>query len=328
MLKAVRTFAVVTIITLMIWVYAEGENVKLYTLDVDIEFTPARDVSLIIKPAQVSRARLTVRCSAEKFAQLEGRTRNDAIPLTVKGWRAEPDQTIVLKDAMERRSLVSDLGINIVDVQPSTVQIHIEQSQELSLPVQVVADGVELADTPSVDKAVVTVNVPASLASALEGRKFEARLDPARLASLQVGVPHTLTVGLTPPEPLLPVLDTLALPEVRVTLTIRSQSDSVRLASVPVWQASPPAAMARFNIVLDNENEFRRDITLTGPADAIGLIRRGETKVVAELRLTGEDLERLAGKEAATANVVLTLPPGVVASPTPTPVTFKVTRKE
>jgi hypothetical protein len=328
MFNALRTFAVVTVITLMIWVYAEGENVKLHTLDVDIALVPAGSEPLSITPRQVPGVRLTVRCSAEKFAQLESRTRNDPVAVPVGARRKEPRRMISLKEPIATRSIVSELGINLVDVQPESVEATIEHAQVVSLPVQVVVDGVQLSGEPTVDVTSVPVHVPLSLVKALEGRKLEARIAPARLASLPVNVPHTLTVSLTPPEPLVPVAETLSLPEVKVTLTIRSQSASVTLPSVPVWQSSPPAAMTRFNLELDRENEFLRDVTLTGPAEAIELIRKGETKVVANLRLTGEELEKLAGKDAGSANVVLTLPPGVVASPAPGAVTFKVTRRE
>lgn len=327
MWNSIKTFFVVTIMTCIVWLYAESENVKPQALDVDIQFVAPQGQQLVIKPAQPRRVRVLMRCAAAKFAEVERLARSGPIPLIVHDDPndSDPRKVVVLKDHLASNSPLSNLGINITEVQPATLQISVEPLQKIVLPVEVISGDVQV--TAAVEPAKVEIEVPASLAKSLTQASVEARLDAKVLARLEPNVPHTLDVALSPPDWLRNAGVSVDLPSAKVTLKIRKQIETVVVPLVPVLVQGPPAEFARFSVILGKDNLFLRDVALTGPSDAIDRIRKEEIRVTAYLPLTAEDLEKGATQESLALTPVMILPPGVAPVEALPPLSLKIEKK-
>jgi hypothetical protein len=328
-LQGLRTVIVVTLVACLLWLYAENENVRSHPLDLDIQFVAPPDRPLVIKPAQPVRVRAIIRAAAGKFAEVERRTRAGPVPIVV---RNDPDgkplQLLALRDLLAGNPAMSGLGVAITEVQPTTMEVSVEPYQTVTLGVVVVADGVQLAGPATVDQKQVAVDVPASLAGELNGATAIARLDPHTLAQLEVNVPHQVEVPLELPEPLGDSPYVPSVSRVKVTLTIRKQTDTFTVPyAVPVLLQGPPMELANYSVVFSEESRFLRDVALTGPSDLIDRIRQGEVKVVAYVPLTADQLERAAGKEAVTSVPIISLPAGVTPVGSPPLVSYKIIKR-
>jgi hypothetical protein len=99
--------------------------------------------------------------------------------------------------------------------------------------------------------------------------------------------------------------------------------DTVTVPSVPVWFSQPPTEGKRWNIELTDQ--FLRDVTFTGPSDAIAKIRARDIIPIAEIQLSSDDLEKgIETKEA----VFVGLPPGVESGVAVKTVRLKIERRK
>ncbi|MCE9590317.1 MAG: hypothetical protein K8S99_07315 [Planctomycetes bacterium] len=332
----------VTVVTALIWLYAEGENVRPYSVTASIQFVPLAGSDLIISPAQPQTVQVTVRCSSAKLAEVQRRLQSGAVNIKIGPDSRNPDgrQVVVLRDSLAHDSPLSKIHVNVIDVQPATLEAYVDTMSQVVLPVAVNTGDAQLAGTPTVNPKEVTLTVPSSVAAALRDAKIEARIDPQALAKLEVAVPHTLDVDLAPPAPLRMMTTQPALPRVKVTLTIRMLTQTIPLAQVPVRLDLAPADTARFAVTLSDDDRFLRDLSVTGPADVLERIRKHEIEIWASLRLTTEELEKAVAARAATPGTTGTaltktpeimsrppLPSTVTIEPAPRPISYSVQAK-
>jgi len=328
MWQAIRTIFVVTIVTCLVWLYAESENVRSQAFEADIQFVAPANQPLAIRPAQPRRVRIIARGPAASFAQVERLTRNGPIPIVVRENPSAPDsgESIVLKDRLATSSPLSPISLTITEVQPAIIHVNIESLKSVAMPVKV--DAGSLQGSAVAEPNAVEVSVPARLAAAMAGESLTATLDERWLSELETNVPHTVDADLTPPESLRNAGVPINLPRVKVTVKVLRQSETIVVPLIPVLLQVSSRELARFNVVVNESNAFLHDIKLTGPSDAIERIRRQEVHVKAFLAFTAEDLERDAAAPNSTATPVLSLPPGVTPTEALPVVSFKVGKRE
>lgn len=328
MWQILRTVLLVTLITGLLWLYAEGEVVKRHEIDLDVRFIAAAGRQLLIQPAEPKRVRIIFRASNSVAANLDRSTRNGGITVEMSDDPTKPDgpRTVYLKERLSAEKPIADLGLNILEVQPADVDVDVQRLVTLNLPVAVVAEGVTLGGVTT-DPLTVAVTLPASQAGRWDKAKVEARPDPRELAGLPINQPQTINVPLRIPDAMRNSRATLASTSAKVTLTVRRLTESIVLRAVPVLLLSPPAELERQWVKLDDDQTVLRNVSITGPSDVIARIRSEQVRVWAELRLTADDIEKAATKESASGAVVINLPPGVAVDAPPLPVRYRVIRK-
>jgi len=316
----IQTYTIVTIISALIWLYAESENVKQQKpLTFNVLFVAPPGQNLAIAPGSKQQAQITVRCATSQFAQLQ-RLQNQPIQLTVTSDDPQspnyPEQIINLRDKLHD-SPIGELGVRIEDVQPKTVSLRIEQIEQVTAPISidsVVSADMQLAGPPSIAPTTATVELPATVARHAGDIKLVAKLNPENADRLDENVPHDLNVPITLVLPrylrdeMRYFTPTITPEQATLTITIRKRTDSIRLPGVPILIAAPWAELKRFSIELeDDQRVLDQEVELTGPSDVIEKIKKGELKVWAELRLTADDLESGITSKALRINV----PPNV-----------------
>jgi len=324
--QKIETFLVVTVITLLVWLYAEGRNVTTYTNEpVPVKFVSGDGEGLTISPDGPQRVLVSFEGSTAMKQALEAITEDGPIALPVVEQPNAPSavQNIVMKDALNT-SVLRELGIQVTATDPAVLPVTVRRLVSVEIPVEPIVSDVELATTSAVEPARVQVKVPAPLASMAEELSLIARVTEEDLADLPANTPRAVSVRLELPEPLRDQPVELATRNVAVTVTVRKQSDTITLTSVPIHINAPPLLLRRYRIDLPEDQVVIRDVKLSGSADAIASIRDKQFRVWAELRPTADELD--AGMDQA--QLYPHLPPGVrLDSPLPR-VPVNVTRLE
>ena len=316
----IQTYTIVTIISALIWLYAESENVKQQKpLTFNVLFVAPPGQNLAIAPGSKQQAQITVRCATSQFAQLQ-RLQNQPIELTVTSDDPQspnyPEQIINLQDKLHD-SPIGELGVRIEDVQPKTVSLRIEQVEQITMPISidsVVSADMQLAGPPTITPTSATIDLPATVARHPGDIKLVAKLNPEDADRLDENVPHDLNVPITLSLPrylsneMRNYTPTITPDQATLTITIRKRTDSASLPGVPILIAAPWAELKRFSIELeDDQRVLDQEVEITGPSNVIDKIKKGELKVWAELRLTADDLESAITSKALRINV----PPNV-----------------
>lgn len=300
---SLKNLALVVFVTLLVWLLAESESLRVDKPQVRVIFRTEPDSGRLVRldPNQDFNGTVTLR--------LEGSTAgvdalSDALKKEIRldpgdeGVPAEPGRhTVSLATALRATPLFRDSGVVITDVDPPTAVILVDNVVNVDAKVRVdIPDGQLLEAAPEPTPASVPVRMPSSLARDL-GVDFTvtARLDPAVLGTLPEGRRSTVTVPVELPERVRSVEGVRALqPTVAVTLTLRSRNASTTLASVPVHLRLAPTELGRWDIEVPETSRQLTDVTVHGPSDLIAQIEQKALNPIAFVPLTFEELEKAA----------------------------------
>ena len=319
------TFIVVTIITVLVWLYAESESVKPQSLDMDLQFVAPQGRLMAIEPREAVRVHLVFRCANSVLAEIERQSRGNPIPIEVKD--SSEKQVFVLRDALAGNPLFKNFGISISEAQPVTVDVIAQKRESVTLPIEFTSGDLQIGPDLKINPKEAVIQAPSNVAPLLGAEKVQAVVDPSVLARLEVNQEHTLEAQLRLPARFKDLNLAIVPSAAKITLTLRKQTESYTLPNIPVKIILSATELSRFNVTIDEDQRFLRDLTLTGPSDAIEAIRKDPGKPFAGLQLTTEDLEKNAGKEKTFA-VELFRIPSTVTFPLPSPVKLKIVKKE
>lgn len=312
-LSKLENYLLVTLITVLVWLYAEGRAIRTEQAGVQVQFVaPAgREDRLAIRPRQPLDARVVVKGSSSQLATFENLVGDGPIRLAIDEETRSP---LSMPQALAE-SVLGELGVNIEEVQPHEVNVSAERIDQLTLPVAVQAQEVQLAPNPTVMPDQVQVRLPASLAGRAVNPRVLASLEDVDLGQIPVNVPTTVDVRLQLPPALRSEWSRIEPATASVTFTIRKINDTLQLDSLPVRISVPPRMLQDWRFSLDDRNRVLDGVMLSGPGDVIEQIRSRQREVFAEIRPRIDDLKPGVVK----LPVFIQTPPGVtVVSPTPT----------
>src|SRR5690625_3241433 len=122
--ERIETIIVVTIITILVWLYAEGESVKTYQEPIRVKFVAAPGYDFRINPNMRTDTqgavdvKLTYQASASQHQEFRQKIGHNTvhIPITKSGQVA-----VSIKDELINNSQISQLGLNIKQANPATI---------------------------------------------------------------------------------------------------------------------------------------------------------------------------------------------------------------
>ena len=324
-LDKIGTFFVVSLITVVIWLYAEGENLGEYTLPVMVKFVGPGGTEVAITPRNAESIDVTFRASKSQLNDFNAAIDQGPILLEAPPLSGNDlvQRTIDLDTALDQSAL-GTIGISIQNTDPPRIDVTAQPVLLEEMPILVEygdSDDVRFAKPPTTDPVAVSIALPAELARSATGRSVIARLDPADLRRLEIGVPQTLNVPLELPDDLESPWQRITPDRVDVSFTIVKQTDTTPVERVPINLSVPPLMLQRYSIELPIDQMTLPKVVVEGPRDEIERIKSQPTLIRAEIRLTGDDLAR----GATTATVVIGTPPGVTVVSPPPPITVPVT---
>lgn len=328
---AIKSISLVAVITIVIWLLAEGRTVQQQEVTLQLQFvSPAGEDPLLIEPQYSTSIDVLTRSTNTQVTLLNDLTRTSG-PLTVVV-SDDPNrelQSLDLADLLRSQKQLRDLGVEIISTTPAEQEVRIEAYESVTMAVEVVPGEFELAGPPTVDPAQVAIDVPASVEEKLRGRKLQAKLSRLPAQDLNADVDRTVELPLDLPPDLASVLTFENPRRARVTFRVRSMTRRATLELVPILVMAPPAQMAGIRVNLEDQQRVLRDVTISGPTKAVEQIEAGDTDVFAYVRLTAANLSPPESQESWTVSAPLTVnvPTGVIVESLVPVATVQLTRE-
>ena len=322
-----ETILVTTIITMLVWLWAESKNVQIYTsqrMQVRFVAPPGQAGALAITPRDPVPVDVGFTTSAAQYDRFRREVNSHVIEIEVAAptHEQDTDQSFSMRSRLNR-AVFRELGISLDNVTPATEQVAVHQIQTYALPIVVeFPDGVQLLNQTAVEPAKVDIRLPANLASRAQGMDVLVVLGQDDLRAAVPNEPQTVRVPLQVPTNLAGPWTTLLTPQVQLTFTLRKQTETLVRPSVPIHINASSLLLQRFRIELPPSQLVVRNVELSGPADVIEKIRDNQLKVVAEIRPTIEEME----DGVTSLPVFFDVPAGVSVQSEVPQVTFTIER--
>ena len=339
MWRYLKSAVAVVVVTLIIWFFAEAESLRSTEVrGVEITFQPLDGARYVVDLSQETpgvrgnsvRADLVISGSAAALEPVERTLRR---PLIVSpgmaGLSASPGrQTVDLQELLMLHPELRGRGVSFRSVSPVAVEATVDELVTRPVKIEVEVPGAELEGAPELRTTTASVTLPASHAGKVsESTSVLARVEPAALTRLTPGRKESI-----PNVRLLPPADLAGLPRLRidpqtvdVSLTLRSKTASVKIASVPVAVRLAPGELGKWLIEIPQQDWFLTDVTVTGPGELIKQVQDKTLPLVATVPLSFEELERgIPSKEAVFSE----LPSGLRFDVANRTVRLKITKRE
>jgi hypothetical protein len=320
LLETLETVLVVTVIAVLIWLFAEGETIQPVTKTVAIEFV-APNATLAVEvngePAenrtqevdinlQVSRSN---RSKIEEFLQGQQAIRIEVRPTN----NGDPEQIIDLKNELSTSAL-AERGAYIQSTDPPTTAVRLIELRTISLPIEPLLGELELSEeAPTFSPAQTQVTLPKDLADLAQakGLSLSAMMNELDASSFVEDLQYVRKVKLTLPAELASPYAKFN-PNTEVTFLVLKRTSDLTLKQVQVRVAISDLWTGKYQIQIDPDRFI--EVQLRGPAEVIDRIDKSNELVWALLKLNSDDLTQ--GEHQAPLYILV--PEGVtVVSPEP-----------
>lgn len=318
-----KTLAWVVPLTLLIWIWAEREQVQ-PAKDVSVPFEltssdPNRIVSL--KPPQDKNLVLELQGPQGRLQELLSRLRAGTMPEGLKvdvptSYQVNQDWTLDTLPLVRGQKIFADYGVTVLGVQPTRIEVAIDQLVEREARV-VTTPTIKNVDA-TFDPPTVKVRGPMRLLNrALQAPA--AHDDSGRLViygdvrTTPQGHHDEEDVLLTRPSELQDDRVALIAPKkIHASVDVRQADKTARIPSMTVTVDCPDSLLDKYKVVWDRQPVIQ-NITVTGPPDLIDALQRQdfEPKPKARVVVTQQDA---AGGDMRTKVVQYDLPKGVEVS--------------
>lgn len=296
--RLLRT-ALVVALSIAVWTFAEARSLALTTRSVTLVFTaPAGSTLTAWNDRDMTRrATVSVQLQGSRAALDRAEQRlsepvelliGDGLPSRVGR------ESVSLREELRDHDVFDRLAVSLVDVSPQTIEVRIDDLVEKTVNINVVASGADFDSPPIAEPATVTVVGPASILNATPIASLDATVSASQRALLRDGSTTEIPgIPITIPEAWQSELVRVSPTSVKATIAIRSTIESHLVPSVPVMVRLSPTQMQQWRVRVAPEDGYLRDVTVSGPAQAIEAIIAGRQRVVATLQL--ESVELAAG---------------------------------
>jgi hypothetical protein len=298
-LALLRTVGVVSLLSVLVWVVAEGESLGRERVEVPVMLESGAGSGWMMEPADGAG------WSGRVFVELEGAT--SALPRVRddlrSGVRLEPGEaglpvepgthTVDLSVLLRTHPALAGRGVSIASMTPQSVPVVLERilSRELDVRVRLPQEA-EASAVVAQPRRVRLIYPSAATTQVDHGVEVEAVLSAEQVASLQVGraTLRDVPLRLVPPLIGMPFVR-LDPPVVSVIATIETRQDTVTMDAVPVQIQRPAFQADRWVVSVDPEDQLLQGVVVTGPSDLIAELRAGRLTVFATVVLTPDDLD-------------------------------------
>ncbi|MEM6507479.1 MAG: hypothetical protein AAF711_18735 [Planctomycetota bacterium] len=336
-LSQLGTFLIVTVVTLLVWLYAEDANIEAHTEQaVRVQFVLPTDVKGLLTPEEPITVLIDFDGSNGQFQQFDD-VRGGIIKIDLPIDQTLDMQTIDidLRDEIEQIPELAALGINVRGVNPERIAVGFEKFVAVQLPIKIEHETgtIKLADvtfTEPEQAPSVRFTMLASRAQALQDAFAIARVTEEDVAALDKGTPQQLDgVELIFPEAASGLPRSIS--SVDLLVTVADDRDTVKIDRRPILLSYPPSINKRYIIELEESDRFVTAFELEGPRDQIAQIKDDPaTKDIwATVRFDNEEADAaVASGGVINKAVTINAPDGVVLASEVVRIDIKVTPRE
>ena len=305
--ERIVTILTVTLVTLLIWMWAAGETRRTEREFASLSFIPPTEGSLRITPSEIANVEFEIRGPQRAIAKATERFRTlISIPVGAYGVPADPgEHRIRMQDLAEALVAEWRLPVTVLSADPPSLDVTIESLTRRNVRVAaLLPDSVRTTGNTEVSPASAVIELPGdpTRLDSLGELVLDARVERSDLEGRLPGALHRIQVLLQVPAELAERLKGLGIDpgtirpdplNAQVTLTLDSNDVEFTLPNpVPVQIAGPPTALEDWVVTIDPGSAFLRNVVLRGPRDVIRQLeqRQGGLGVIAFVHLTSDDL--------------------------------------
>lgn len=298
----IGTWVVITVVTVLIWVWAAGETRDRKEFQyASIKFEVPRSSEWQIDPPTTT---ISIKVEGSKLAvqRAEQKLRRPVV-LDV------PDQAgtheIDLVDRLQNHPLLRETGVMILSTVPPRVDVTLDEIVRETIPIRPRIPNLQTVGPVVLDPPVAQVLMPRGTRRLYpQTLAIEPFLESTELDELAPEVRHTRTARLKLADGL-PAREHIRFEpaEVAVTFTIRSKIQQLQLDLVRVQVTGPNEDWGEY--VVELQPKQLRDVTIRTEEDLIRRIDAGEVKVFACLYLSSAEKEAMVKSKPITYFIAL-----------------------
>lgn len=306
MADRLRMIFIVSIVTAVVWLFAEGESLTTRTESVRIQFVADEgdDDEIRVRVADAFQGTATLELTGSQVGiEAVRRALGSVVVFTPADLGfpiADGVYQVDLASTLGSNELLAGIGVKISSATPARVAIEYTLLETIEVEIEPVVSGIELADDPSVEPQRTSVRIPRALSEAdRESLSVYARVPESQLDGLAEGVQLSRSVSLALDENSRQTRDIELLSPTRavVRFTVESTAAEQDLSSVPVWIVVPPSLSEQWSVELASNQTVVR-ARIRGPRDSVARIASSETPLIAVVSLdANEMLSRIGSKE-------------------------------
>ncbi|MEL7484659.1 MAG: hypothetical protein AAFN41_09920, partial [Planctomycetota bacterium] len=309
LLSMLRTFVIVTVLTGLVWVVAEGESLARERLESPVTITGDPQLGLVMVPANGSvwggRVVVELEGGAAAISQIRETLRTGfRLEPGLEGVPAEPgEHTLDLAAVVRALPVFDGSGITVRTVEPERVDIELVQllTREYDVVVRL-PDGIDVSSVVAEPRRVRLTYPDAAAAAIDRGVEIVADVPRDQAEAVAIGSRSTIRdVPLMLPDVLAgSPFASLDPASVSVIATLEQREESVTLDAVPVRIQRPAFQAERWMVRVAESDQLLSGVVVTGPSDLIAQIRSNELRIFATVNLTPDDLDAQITEKAVT----------------------------
>ena len=289
-------YVVVTLITLMIWMWASSGTSKTETFRNQISLISPSSSTMIVQQENPGPITLVLRGPGRSITRMRSILDNRKVEAGSMGVPASNGaHQVDLRTVYQNLIDQSGESATVVNVSPKTIDIDVTILTEITLPIiPVIPDDIITDGKTEVIPSEATVRLPESMVQTMSQESINADIDVRELDGIDRGRRRIIKAKLDIPEEFAfaSELITIIPAEAEVRIAVLNNSDETVIPSVPVQIALPPIELDRYDVTIAEGDEFLQEVTLRGPSEAIAKIINGEERVVAFIHLTSDNLKK------------------------------------
>jgi hypothetical protein len=306
LLSSLRSLVWVAPLTVLIWIYAEREQVEPATAQFPIEVRSGAPGQVAhLADSRGGTVLATIRGPKAKVSQaVEALQAGAPVQVFVGGGRQPGFHDIEIPTLIEADPRLRDNGLTVIQCDPRLIRVEVDTLREEQLDVKIRPEVAPLLNGPPLfDPPQVKVTAPASAFKAKGAAYVEADLPPDQRTPGRHGPVSVRisAVGLSGPDVALRQSSVMA------TFDVRDADERLELNRVPVKMLITPEIADAYRVVPDRK--FDLSVPVYGPPDLIRQLKNGDLPVKPEANFSVTSADVTAGK--VTRKLDYVLPEGI-----------------
>ena len=325
LISSLRSLIWVAPLTVLIWIYAEREQVDRAPAQLQVEVRSGAPGQVAhLADSSGGRVIATIRGPKAKVGQaVEALQAGVPVQIFIGGGRQPGFHDIEIPALIERDPRLRDNGLSVVTCNPGMIRVEVDALREEMLDVKIRPEVEPLLNGPPLfDPPKVKVTAPATAFDKANGGAYvEAELPqdlrtPGRHGPVSVRIN---VVGLTGPDVAPRQTSVMA------TFDVRDADERFELKSVPVRMLITTELADAYRVSVDRK--FDLSVPVYGSPEAIRQLKNGELAVKPEAVFSVTSADVTAGK--GTRKLDYVLPEGIrMLEQDKKQVTFTITPRE
>ena len=320
--EKIQTCIIVTVIAVLVWLYAEATVLKQTSRQIQVQFDEATG-NYAYQPFAAQPVRVQFKASNAEIRKFNQATaRPLIIPIEPTDADARQEQTLILSSVLVKQHL-GEIGITDLTTTPETLAVTLRRLETTNLPIQIDPAALDLVGGVAVavpDR--VSVTAPADVIEQLRNKTVVAQLADV---PLDTSNPGREAVAVNVPLRFPSALDltdrwtSAEFRTIRVNYTPSGNNATTRRTRVPLYINLPVDQQNGYTVEPSDGRLFLRDVTLVGPADIILAIEQDDSRYSLFAELKVSDLAAVADSPSQTtiAYPEIRGAPGITTDPDP-----------